>query len=59
MAHANQMVRDTHRPLDSLARGEVASAAVPLHAAPAWQPDLPSDDPPDSWLVDDQMEQHE
>jgi len=59
MAHADQVIRDTRRALDSLARGEVASAAVPSQGAPALQPDVPSDDPPDPWLVDDQMEEHE
>ena len=59
MAHADQVIRDTRRALDSLARGKVASAAVPSQGAPALQPDLPSDDPPDPWLVDDQMQEHE
>jgi hypothetical protein len=50
MAHAEQLIRDTRRKLDALARGEVAPASARSQPAPALQSEHPSDDLPDSWL---------
>jgi hypothetical protein len=51
MAHADQVIRDTRRTLDSLARGEGTSASPRSQAAPTLQSD--------SWLGGNGMDGHE
>jgi hypothetical protein len=51
MAHADQVIRDTRRTLDSLARGEGTSASPRSQAAPTLQSD--------SWLGGNGMDGHD
>ncbi len=48
MAHADQVIRDTRRTLDALARGEGAPTSPRSQAAPTLQSEHPSDDLPES-----------
>jgi len=59
MAHADQVIRDTRRTLDALARGEQVPATVRLQAGAVIQTKLSSEDLPESWLDDDGMDEHE
>ncbi len=59
MAHADQVIRDTRRALDALARGEGAPASPRSRAAPTLQPEHSSDDLPESWLGGNGMDDHE
>jgi hypothetical protein len=59
MAHADQVIRDTRRTLDALARGEHVPATVRLQAGALIQTKLSSEDLPESWLDDDGMDEHE
>jgi hypothetical protein len=59
MAHADQVIRDTRRTLDALARGELVPATVRSQAGAVIQTNLSSEDLPESWLDDDGMDEHE
>ena len=59
MAHAEQVIRDTRRTLDALARGEGAPTSPRSQAAPTLQSEHPSDDLPESWLGGNGMDDHE
>jgi hypothetical protein len=59
MAHADQVIRDTRRALDALARGEGVPAAPRSQAAPTLQSEHSSDDLPESWLGGNGMDDHE
>ena len=59
MAHAEQVIRDTRRTLDALARGEGAPTFPRSQAAPTLQSEHPSDDLPESWLGGNGMDDHE
>ncbi len=50
MAHTDQVIRDTRRTLDALARGEDTPASPASQAAPALQSNQAFDDLPESWL---------
>jgi hypothetical protein len=58
MAHADQVIRDTRRALDALARGEGTPAAPRSQAAPTLQSEHPSDALPESWLEGNGMDNH-
>ncbi len=59
MAHADQVIRDTRRTLDALARCEVAPASARSQAGAVIQTNLSSEDLPESWLDDDGTDEHE
>jgi hypothetical protein len=59
MAHADQVIRDTRRTLDALARGNVAPVSGRSQAAPGLHGNSPSGDLPESWLGEDQIGDHE
>jgi hypothetical protein len=59
MAHADQVIRDTRRTLDALARGEHVPATVRLQAGAVIQTKPSSEDLPELWLDDDGMDEHE
>jgi hypothetical protein len=58
-AHADQVIRDTRRTLDALARCEVAPASARSQAGAVIQTNLSSEDLPESWLDDDGTDEHE
>ncbi len=59
MAHADQVIRDTRRTLDALARCEVAPASARSQAGAVIQTNFSSEDLPESWLDDDGTDEHE